>query len=342
MNNRRKLIFFILNSLISCIAIGYFIGEIIKYKFLIFKEKVFDLKDIIILIIGMSFVFFTLFDWVKRKANRPYNIAFIGIPQVGKTTLITSLFQEIFNRKIKGINASPKGESTIKRINLQIEKKEKGLPIGPTTNQTLFAYRTNIETGSGFFKTEYKVEFGDYPGECTGKLTDSESFDEMKKSDFFKWCLEADAYIFLIDVDKYLREKDKTSFISDRSKEIRESWQLFIDYNSDSERKVKSKPVILIFNKMDLGDLLDNENGFFFENIDEKYFEPHVFELNKNNYTILKNKIEEDFDSIIKDLQHECYQFNILYTSSFGEIDHRFAGVGEILRLIFPSNTIFN
>ncbi len=293
----------------------------------------------------------SLFYELKYKSfsYKPYNIAIIGFPRSGKTTLIATLFQQIFKQKVSGLKATLKGESTIERINELIEKKESGLPVGPTNDQTMFAYRTEIEIGnSPLTKEFYRVEFGDYPGEESAKLADNSYFDNLKKTEFFKWCFEANAYIFIIDVAKLalaIDDDKPNAYIASVSKAIRQSWQHFVDYNLNRSG-IKKKPVLLIFNKMDVCNLshdkIDDDKwinevhriAYSFDEV------PNVDELDKDAYQKVQKILLKEFADIISYLESEINQFNILYTSSFGTIDGNFPDVEKILKLIFPKKTI--
>lgn len=295
-----------------------------------------------------SAALYALFSELGRKVNStplPYNVAIIGYPKSGKTTLIVSLFQEIFKQRIQGVKATLKGESTIERINDLIERKEKGLVVGPTNDQTMFAYRTNIEVGKGFSLQEYKVEFGDYPGEFSEKVVNSEYFNIFRKSEFFKWCSEADAFIFIIDVGKYILSQNKKEFVAEMSKLIRQSLQHFMDNNYLRAKDKKLGPTLLIFNKMDLanyywsddwGTIIPdyNQNIHKFAYSEDK--NPPIRSLSEEKYFKLSNILEDTFRDLIVYMKSECKQFNILFTSSFGLVKDELPDIQKVLKFILP------
>jgi type IV secretory pathway ATPase VirB11/archaellum biosynthesis ATPase len=88
-------------------------------------------------------------ELLKRALPKAYDVAIIGFPKSGKTTLITALFGEIFASRITTVEATLRGQSTIERVNHDLAKLEMGEAVGPTTDQDLFAYRTTI-TGTLF------------------------------------------------------------------------------------------------------------------------------------------------------------------------------------------------
>lgn len=93
----------------------------------------------------------------RKKLPLAHNVAVVGYPRSGKTTLITALFAEIFSRNISSISITPRGEETIKRINDDIARLESGRELGPTTDQDLFAYRAEMLTGKSIFAKRYML-----------------------------------------------------------------------------------------------------------------------------------------------------------------------------------------
>lgn len=294
-----------------------------------------------------SLLFFTaLFAFILEKLIlnsarvQPYSIAIIGLPQSGKTTLIISLFQEIFRKKVLRVQATLKGESTIARVNDLMEKKESGIPFGPTDDQTMFAYRTNIRTRELFFKKEYRVEFGDYPGEYSESLAtddyllkgDKKYVSDLKKSEFFKWCLEAQAYIFVVDIYKYLYSPSKEEFIASSKRLVRESCQFFIDSSSENANTIKKRPVLLIFNKMDLFQRRNQE-----ERITDDGILPGLIELENKLYSESCRLLEKDFDDLIIFLNSEFKQFHVLFTSNFATLNNNLVDIKNIIKHILPT-----
>lgn len=304
------------------------------------------LPQLVATILTTTIVFGVIESSLYRRdfLSTSYNVAIIGYPQSGKTTLIVSLFEEIFNRKVYNIKATLKGESTIERINALIEKKQSGISPGPTTDQTMFAYRTMIEVGKGIFRKKYKVEFGDYPGEYSEKLNENEYFDELRKSEYFKWCIEANAYIFVVDVGQYLLSKDKDKFVATTAKAIRQSWQHFLDFNLNENSK-KHKPIVLVFNKMDLAAHFDfKENKIFYSSIEDDFLKkiPKTEPLIDSQYTSLRYQLDKDFHDLIAYLSGETNDFHVLFTSSFGTIAGKLADIGKILKFILPRKWKFD
>lgn len=187
----------------------------------------------------------------RRKLPIAHSVAILGFPKSGKTTLITSLFAEVFARNIPFVTITPRGESTINRVNEDIARLENGEKLGPTTDQDLFAYRAELRTGNGLFSKRYKFEVGDFPGEDTEKFV-QESSQWLHESPYFKWAMEADAFVFVIDLSKVLDKETSSNYRSYVSSAFRASWQKIKDQHYDGEFGISKKPVVFVFSKSDL------------------------------------------------------------------------------------------
>jgi GTPase SAR1 family protein len=337
-----KLFIFLLTFFLLLLPFELFFGKYLESA----KDKNATLYFIVVLMaLAVSATSYLFVRNLRSSATTiPFNVAIIGFPQSGKTTLIASLFQEIFKQNVEGIKATLKGESTIDRINMLIERKESGMPVGPTNDQTMFAYRTNILLKRGGFSREYKVEFGDYPGEYSEMLSDTDYFGMLKNSEYFRWCVEADAYIFIVDVGKYIISSDKARFIATTSKMIRQSLQHFMDYSFIGERKFRSRPILIVFNKMDLCNYIETSTRVTsVESIDKLVeiafsmnFTPPVTSLDREKYDLLSDHLFSSFEDLILYIRSESKQLNILFTSSFGTINNQPTDIPKLLKFILP------
>lgn len=211
----------------------------------------------------------------KRRNSFPsaYNIAILGFPRSGKTTLIVSIFGEFFKQTFPGLSFIPRGGETIERINSQLEQIEIGNSLGPTTEQDLFAYRADIKIKGFPFIKNFKVQIGDFPGEDSEKFVDNYG-DWLHKTPYFKWAMEADAFIFNIDLAKVLVDTNG-EYQAKIKKSFRAAWQLLFEYHTEGKKYVKEKPIAIVFSKADL--LFIEEEFNFIRHIVEP-------ESDKNNY----------------------------------------------------------
>lgn len=294
-------------------------------------------------LLAILFIFFIRTN--STQGYSPHNVAIIGVPGSGKTSLLVTIFQEIFNHRFTGINATLRGESTITRVNEDMMRKEKGLAPKPTTSQTMFAYRADIEAKTGWIRKIFRVEFGDYPGEYSEWLNEANHFMELKESEYFQWCIQADAYMFIVDTARYLLAKDKTDFVADSARAMRESWQLFLDSKYVTAHQLRGKPVLLVFTKMDICNLIDTDHSKRSGIIREKLIQEKAFSKDNNRlldiesdkYKLLKEELNKKYASLVSYFNTECKYFSVLYTSSYGKINDQFVDVQKVLRHVLPS-----
>jgi GTPase SAR1 family protein len=306
-------------------------------------------------ILAISALASILFSYVIISNRLPiaHNVAIVGFPKSGKTTLITSLFGEIFARRVVDVQAKPTGK-TIERINADLAKLEKGQALGPTTDQEIFAYRTNVKIGNWPFTRTYKVEFGDFPGE--------DSFDYFTKfgpwlhtTPFFKWVVDSDAVIFVVDLAEYLDVDGQKSFIAEISSAIRAAWQNMADTVEGGAKSMSRRPTVLVFTKADLFDevgLRSNHN--IFDSLKSRSEDPNemlkdkilrlgfgdelppIRELSAETLGAGKAEVERDFADLINFLRSESREFHILYTSCVGTVKGLRLGVADLLKFVLP------
>jgi len=324
----------IIFTIILSIMVVYFLGIVDL------KHSTFTILAVITSFLGVSVSVFSTFlsKNLNKKEALMYNIAVIGLPKSGKTTFITSMFGAVMHGKIrlKGYDAILKGNSTIDKVNENLSLLDKGIPIGSTTDQTLFAYRVNIEENSSHFlrpKKEYQIEIGDFQGEMTQELIDLKTNIWRHDSDFFNWVKKANAFVFVIDLGYYLMYKKE--YVADISKSLRSAWQKIIELNDNQIQKVSKQPVILIFNK---ADVLTNTNLSQSEVKYLAFSEDKLPEMKYEGIIIdTMVEIERDFEDLINFFKINCKNFNYNFYSSFfkDKYDYR-RGLSEICNHIFP------
>ena len=214
-----------------------------------------DFGMLVVLIVGLliSIVSGMLSSYLRDKLPSAYRIAAIGFPKSGKTTLITSLFSELFANRL-GIQVIPRGLETIERVNDNIAKLELGKSVGATTDKDVFAYRVDVIRGK-FFKSRYKVEIGDFPGEDSQQFT--EEFGHwFHHTPYFKWAMEADAFMFVVDLAPALVPTKEygtpREYVAKMTQAIRAAWQRLNEYHYEGQQQLSKKSVVLVFTKSDL------------------------------------------------------------------------------------------
>ena len=196
---------------------------------------------------------FIILNVLNNKLPTAHSIATIGFPKSGKTTLITSLFGELFANRLR-IQAIPRGLETIERVSNDIAKLELGKSVGATTDKDVFAYRIDVIRGK-FFKSRYKVEIGDFPGEDSQQFT-KEFGHWFHHTPYFKWAMEADAFMFVVDLAPALVPTKEygtpREYVAKMTQAIRAAWQRLNEYHYEGQQQLSKKSVVLVFTKSDL------------------------------------------------------------------------------------------
>lgn len=280
---------------------------------------------------------------IVRQESLPgsHNVAIVGFPQSGKTTLIISLFGETFAGKILPLRLTPRGTKTIERINESLERLQRGQALGPTKDQDRFGFRADVTVRRFPFPRTYKVEFGDFPG------VDSQTYSEdygpwLHNTEFFKWAVDSDAMIFVIDLGRYLsRDELRTAYIARISSALRAAWQHFLDVNEHRIREVRRHPVVLTFTKADLFGVEEDPHDWdrFEKEIAKLGFGdeiPPIQEIDQEALILGKARVMQDFAELIQYFKGEARTFRVLFTSSFGLADGKRLGIGDLLQAVLP------
>ena len=290
---------------------------------------------VVIASIAIAFFLFLL-TFLQSKLPRAYSVAVIGFPKSGKTTLITTLFGELLAKRVLNISVRPRGKETIQRVNEDLAKLEIGERIGPTTDQDLFAYRTDIVKGE-LFKQRYKLEIGDFPGEDSQKFTEQFG-DWFHETPYFKWAMEADAFIFIIDIAHLLNEQSAKQYSAKMTKAIRAAWQFLNEYHFEGNKNLKQKPVLAVFTKSDLFGITPNavQEDVILKQISQLGFAkiPEPKEIDPKQLRKGITHTEQLFSELIHYLNTESNRFNYVFVSCFSYSDSQKLGINKLIEKI--------
>lgn len=280
--------------------------------------------------ISLSAVAFQAF-FGQSALPRSYAVAIIGFPKAGKTTLITSLFREIFEGRVH-VKAQVRGAAVIERVNVNIARLASGKVIGPTLSQDRFAYRTDITFGDFPLRRTYKVDFGDFPGEDTDEYIEN-SEPWLHTSEFFKWVAEAEALVFVIDIAEFLL--DERGYVARMTSSVRAAWQHFLDANNHRLSAATKSPVVLAFNKADLLALVADSDTELKALIRRYGFStteiPPEIEVDSEIVSEWENRVFSAFHDMISYMENETITTAIL-TTSFGKRANDRIGLSHFLR----------
>jgi GTPase SAR1 family protein len=288
---------------------------------------------------GIGVILITiLLQWLSNQFPRAYSIAIVGFPKSGKTTLITTLFGELFTNRVLNISTIPRGLATIERVNADLAKLEIGEAVGPTTDQDLFAYRTDMIRGK-IFKQRDKVEIGDFPGEDSQKFTEQFG-DWFHETPYFKWAMEADAFIFIIDVAELLNENSAKQYAARITQAIRAAWQRLGEYHLEGHKNLPQKPVLLVFTKSDLFGITPHavQEDAVLKKISQLGFTevPEAGEIDPEKLQQGQNHTEQLFSPLINYLKNQSNQFDYLFVSCFSYHHNQKLGINELIKKILP------
>jgi hypothetical protein len=276
-------------------------------------------------------VFLTL-QLSMRRMPASHRIAVVGFPQTGKTTLITAVFAYFFRHGVKGASIVPRGDETIRRINANMELLELGRPIGPTTDQDVFAYRAEVDLKSAMFPRRYKLEIGDFPGESTVEFSE-EYQDWLHLTRYFEWAVSADAFLFVVDVGAVLLDEDG-EYVARQKRALRAAWQRLQESHLEGSSDVSLKPLVLVFTKADV--LLFDRDISKLDEIPPEGQTPIVSVSPHGLLARKTEKITDRFEDLIQYFQNENRRFAMVFTSVFINVEGERLGVPEIAQLIMP------
>lgn len=294
--------------------------------------------------IGITIAVFALHRF-RQTLPIAYNVAVVGFPKSGKTTLITSVFSQLFSDRFLSNKVILRTKATIERVNRDLERLELGKALGPTTDQDLFAYRADIKRGSLLFRRVYKVEIGDFPGEDSKDFSEKE-VEWLHETSYFKWVMEADAFIFIIDLAHVLSDEKQKAYRANITKAIRAAWQNLFEYHIEGRKDLRRKTVLLVFTKADL--LVAKEKMVSQGNSIENYIEkeimklgfgdklPDIIKVKKQEINELMKPIISDYDEIIGYLNSQTASFHYLTVSHFAKDEEGRHGIPELVRKILP------
>ena len=305
-----------------------------------FSTKLHNIVALVAMIIS-SYVFALTIIYMKKELPAAYRVAVIGFPRSGKTTLITALFGELFANRL-GIKAIPRGLETTERINANLEKLEIGKSIGSTTDQDVFAYRIDVIRGKSIFERRYKVEIGDFPGEDSATFT--EKFGSwFHQTPYFKWAMEADAFLFIIDLTPALvktNEQTPEEYVAKMTSAIRAAWQRLNEYHYEGNTELSQKPVILVFTKTDLFGIATEKTD-----LDETTTEilklgfdeiPKPTDIDPKKLEQGKKQILKQFSTLIQFLKKQSNNFECIFVSCFSYEEEQRVGIKELLNKMLP------
>ena len=136
-----------------------------------------------------------------------YYIAVLGYPRSGKTIFITSFLNHLIREKIPGCKPIKLEDKTAKRFTYNINYLSSRLPFDQSNEDSVFPYIVDISKGTLNLKKYYKIQIGDFSGDNSAQI--SEGYRQwFHKSSSFLWAMQANAFIFVVDLAEVLAQYD--------------------------------------------------------------------------------------------------------------------------------------
>ena len=179
-------------------------------------------------------------------------------------------------------------------------------------------------------------------------VVDTSLFDQ----EFFRWILECDTLVFIVDVAKYLRDRARhqtqpqqhglmnTNYIVEVCQAYMRTWLYIVDARHEGG-ETKEPIVVLAFTKSDLFDV--ESQGSDHQSLEATMatlgFEeplPNVREISHSMFEKGRQECEKDFGELIQFFEGHSKVFHLVYTSSLALMDGQRLGVERLFNAVLP------
>jgi hypothetical protein len=271
-------------------------------------------------------------------------IAVLGYPESGKSVFITSFIKHLISEKIPGYKAKKIEKETAKRLKDDIKSLNSGSPLDPARTEPIFPYIVDISKGKLALKKYIKVQIGDFSDDNRAQFNDGYR-QWFHKAPSFVWAMQADAFVFVVDLAEVLAQYDDDFYCKKVSDGIYEAWKSIEKSHLGGAKKLKNNAIVLLFSKADLlktfHELLGPkpqgqmrikmlQSGFSKKSL------PLTINIKKDLDADLYALIEEKFADIIHYLKRRSNRFNIIYFSHFLTINNLPIGFEKVADSILP------
>lgn len=277
--------------------------------------------------LALSAIFTLRFAATRMPVS--HRVAIIGSARSGKTTLITTVFKYLSGQRGKPEwSFAARGAGTLRRVDENLRQLYLLKTLKPTTREAIFAYRGEVTVRPGLFDRRYKLEIADFPGEDTSFFAEQFSI-ELHDTPYFQWALSADAFVFVINAGMVLVDPSG-EYVTKQKNIFRSAWQMLRKHHLDGTTNLTTKPLLLVFSKVDL--LLPQiENPI----PTLEGFEPFR-RVSEEEVEAATHHVIGKFDDLIGYLSRESKQFHIIFTSAFAIVGNEMVGIPELARRLLP------
>ena len=279
-----------------------------------------------------------------RYNSSDYYIAVLGYPKSGKSIFITSLINYLIHDNGSTGRTIKINDETTKKFKDNIKCLNSRIPFKQTNAESIFAYRVDISKGKFLLKKNYKLQIGDFTGDNKAQFHNGYR-QWFHKSPSFIWTLQADAFIFVVDLAEVLAQYEDDYYCEKVSNAIYRAWKRIERSHLGGKDNLRNRPIVLLFTKADLlvkfyellGPApLDQIRIKMFQLGFSKKSLPKTIsvktDLDPDLYTI----IEEKFRSIITYLNKKSKRYNTIFFSHFLNLNGQPIGIGNVVDSILP------
>lgn len=247
----------------------------------------------LVLIVGLM-IFASMWIRILNRHAFPLKVALLGAPKAGKTVYLTMLFRQLAAYKTSEVAFQPYGLETIETVLTNVQTLSGGFWLKPTSEDSVFFFRTNAVVGKSYFKRHYTVEIGDYAGEKMAEF-DSSSDRWLHRSEYFRYAIGCD--VLFLAVDGAILASKKNPDIEEMQLKLIAALQVLIEEKGVRPESKLRVPVGILILKSDL--LFDQSPAVGTMTDHEKY---------------VRNKL----DRLITICQERCQHCKLFFVAAVG------------------------
>jgi len=273
-----------------------------------------------------------------------YYIAVLGYPKSGKSIFITSLINHLLHENGSDNETIKINDETNKRLKENIKCLNSRTPLDETDTDSIFPYSVHISRGKFLFKKNFKMQIGDFSGDNNAQFHNGYR-QWFHKGRSFIWTLQADAFIFVVDLAEVLAQYEDDFYCEKVSNAIYKAWKRIEKSHLGGKNNLKNKPIVLLFTKSDLlltfyellaPAPLDQMRIKMFQLGFSKKSLPQTIRAKKDLDPDLYAIIEEKFGDIIYYLKRKSKRYNTIFFSHFLTLNDVPIGIEKVIDSILP------
>ena len=273
-----------------------------------------------------------------------YYIAVLGYPRSGKSVFITSFINHLLRENKSGYKTKRIEEETKKRLKENIKYLNAKTPFEQKKTEPVFPYILDISKGKLLLKKYFRLHIGDFSDDSSAQFHNGYR-QWFHKSQSFVWVMQADAFVFVVDLAEVLAQYEDDFYCEKVSNAIYRAWKRIEGSHLGGKDNLKNKPIVLLFTKADLlvkfyellgPEPLDQMRIKMFQLGFSKKRLPETVNIKTDLDPDLYTVVEEKFRSIIHYLNKKSKRYNTVFFSHFLNLNGVPIGMGNVVDSILP------